>query len=155
MPNFIGLNLLSGLSKKLFNAATNAGHKPVFLRPHSSRWKTEKPSCASALQLSGGLCGCREAVVVQLPDVLLQVEVAAEALTAGGTGEGLLVVVRVHVEGQVVDLMKGLVANGALVLLLPAVSQLVVLVVSWEIPKAIMSTCMGGSEDWWMLENTT
>ena len=67
---------------------------------------------------------------MQLPDVFLQVEVAAEALAAGGAGEGLLVVVRVHVEGQVVDLMEGLVADGALVLLLPAVSQLVVLVVS-------------------------
>ncbi len=90
---------------------------------------------ASALQLSGGLCGRGEDVVVQLPDVLLQVKVAAEALATGDAGEGLLVVVRVHVEGQVVDLMEGLVADGALVLLLPAVRQLVVLVVSWEIKK--------------------
>lgn len=116
--------------EKLFNTATNAGHKPVFLRPHSSRWKTEKSSCASALQLSGGLCGCGEAVVVQLPDMLLQVEVATEALAAGGTGEGLLVVVCVHVEGEVVHLVERLAADGTLELLLAAVRQLVVLVVS-------------------------
>lgn len=69
---------------------------------------------------------------MQLPDVLLQVKVAAEAFPAGGAGEGLLVVVRVHVEGQIVDLVEGLVADGALVLLLSAVGQLVVLVVSWQ-----------------------
>ena len=62
--------------------------------------------------------------------MFLQVKVATEALATGGAGEGLLIVVRVHVEGQVVDLVEGLVADGALVLLLPAVRQLVVLVVS-------------------------
>ena len=76
----------------------------------------------------GGLAAPRR--VVQLSDVLLQVKVPAEALAAGGAGEGLLVVVRVHVEGQVVHLVEGLVADGALELLLPAVRQLVVLVVS-------------------------
>lgn len=75
---------------------------------------------------------------MQLPDVLLQVKVAAKALTAGGACEGLLVVVCVHVEGQVVDLMEGLVADGALVLLFPTVGQLVVLVVAWEIPEGIV-----------------
>lgn len=70
---------------------------------------------------------------MQLPDVLLQVEVAAEAFATSGAGEGLLVVVCVHVEGQVVDLVEGLIADGALVLFLPAVRQLVVLVVSCEI----------------------
>ena len=69
-------------------------------------------------------------VIVQLPDVFLQVKVPAEALAARGAGEGLLVVVRVHVEGEVVDLVEGLVTDGAFVLLLPAVRQLVVLVVS-------------------------
>lgn len=111
----------------------------------------EIPPRASALQLSGGLCGCREAVVVQLPDMLFQVEVAAETLAAGGTGEGLLVVMRVHVEGQIVDLMEGFVADGALVLLLAAVSQFMVLVVSWAIQKR-MSIQMSGSEEWFMLE---
>lgn len=68
--------------------------------------------------------------VVQLPDVFLQVKVPAEALPAGGAGEGLLVVVRVHVEGEVVHLVERLAADGALELLLAAVRQLVVLVVS-------------------------
>lgn len=89
-------------------------------------------SGASALRLPlpGGLRGRGEHAVVQLPDVFLQVKVAAEALAAGGAGEGLLVVVRVHVEGEVVHLVEGLVADGALELLLTAVCQLVVLVVS-------------------------
>ncbi len=43
---------------------------------------------------------------VQLAHVLLQVEVAAEALLAVAAGEGLLLVVRVHVEGQIVDLKE-------------------------------------------------
>lgn len=68
-------------------------------------------------------------VVVQFTNVFLEIEVAAESLAAGGAGEGLLVVVRVHVERQVVDLVEGLVADGALVLLLPTVCQLVVLVI--------------------------
>ena len=102
----------------------------------------------SALQLSGGLCGRSVHVVMQLPDVFLQVKVAAEALAAGVAGEGLLVIVRVHVEGQVVDLVEGLVADGALVLLLSAVRQLVVLVVSWRIKKRnIISTCIRGRDD--------
>ena len=70
--------------------------------------------------------------VVQLPDVLLQVKVPAEAFATGWAGEGLLVVVRVHVEGQVVDLVERFAADGALELLLAAVGQLVVLVVSWR-----------------------
>lgn len=72
---------------------------------------------------------------MQLPDVLLQVEVAAETFPAGGAGEGLFVVVRVHVKGEVVDLVEGLVADGALILLLPAVRQFVVLVVSCADPN--------------------
>lgn len=67
---------------------------------------------------------------MQLPNVLLQVKVATETFATGGAGEGLLVIVCVHVKGQVVDLVEGLVADRALVLLLSAVSQLVVLVVS-------------------------
>lgn len=72
----------------------------------------------------------RRARVVQLPHVLLEVEVPAEALAADLAGERLLVVVRVHVEGQIVDLVEGLVADVALVRLLAAVRQLVVLVVA-------------------------
>jgi len=97
--------------------------------------RTQRRASALQLPLSGGLRGRREDPVVQLPDVFLQVKVAAEALSAGATGEGLLVVVRVHVEGEVVDLVEGFVADGALVLLLPAMRQLVVLVVSWEMKK--------------------
>lgn len=41
----------------------------------------------------------------------------------------------VHVEGQVVDLVEGLVANGAFVLLLAAVGELVVLVVPYRRAK--------------------
>lgn len=67
---------------------------------------------------------------VQLAHVLLQIEVAAESLGADATRVGLLVVVRVHVEGEIVDLMERLVADVALVGLLAAVGQLVVLVVA-------------------------
>lgn len=117
------------LDLKPSGSATSAGPQSVLSEASLSH---KEPVFGSALQLSGGLCGRREAVVVQLPDVLLQVKVAAEALPAGVAGEGLLVVVCVHVEGQVVDLVEGLVADGALVLLLSAVGQLVVLVVSWR-----------------------
>lgn len=41
----------------------------------------------------------------------------------------------VHVEGQVVDLVEGLVADGAFVLLLAAVGELVVLVVPYRRAK--------------------
>lgn len=41
----------------------------------------------------------------------------------------------VHVEGQVVDLVEGLVADGTFVLLFAAVGQLVVLVVPYRRPK--------------------
>lgn len=66
---------------------------------------------------------------MQLADVLLEVKVPAEALATRGAGEGLLVVVSVHVEGEVVNLVEGLVADIALELLLPAVGQLVVFVI--------------------------
>lgn len=72
----------------------------------------------------------RRAGVVQLPHVLLEVEVSAKALAADLAGERLLVVVRVHVEGQVVDLVERLVADVALVRLLAAVRELVILVVA-------------------------
>lgn len=48
----------------------------------------------------------------------------------------------VHVEGQVVDLVEGLVANGTFVLLLAAVGQLVILVVPYRRPK----TKRGGAD---------
>lgn len=67
---------------------------------------------------------------MQLPHVFLQVKVPAEAFPTGGAGEGLLVVVRVHVEGEVVHLVERLAADGTLELFLSAVCQLVVLVVA-------------------------
>lgn len=73
--------------------------------------------------------GQPQAAVVQLADVLLEVKVPAEALATRGAGEGLLVVVSVHVEGEVVNLVESLVADIALELLLPAVGQLVVFVI--------------------------
>lgn len=66
---------------------------------------------------------------MQLPHVLLQVEVPAEPFAAGLAGERFLVVVRVHVEGQIVDLMERLVADVALVGLFAAMRQFVILVV--------------------------
>ena len=51
----------------------------------------------------------------------------------------------VHVEGQVVDLVEGLVANGTFVLLLAAVGQLVILVVPYRRPK----TKRGGGRIKW------
>lgn len=67
---------------------------------------------------------------MQLSDVFLQVKVPAEAFATGGAGEWLLVIVSVHMEGEVVHLVERLATDGALELLLPAVCQLVVLVVS-------------------------
>lgn len=72
----------------------------------------------------------RRACVVQLPHVLLQVEVPAEALAADLAGKRLLVVMRVHMESEIVDLMERLVADVALVRFLAAVRQLVILVVA-------------------------
>lgn len=66
---------------------------------------------------------------MQLADVLLEVKVPAEAFATRGARERLLVVVSVHVEGEVVNLVESLVADTALELLLPAVGQLVVFVI--------------------------
>lgn len=68
--------------------------------------------------------------VVQLPHVLLQIEVPAEAFPADLAGERFLLVVRVHVEREVVDLVERLVAYVTLVRLFAAVRKLVILVVA-------------------------
>lgn len=62
--------------------------------------------------------------------MFFQVEVPAEAFAACGTGEGFLVVVRVHVESQVVDLVKGFVADIALELFLAAVRQFMIFIIA-------------------------
>jgi len=72
----------------------------------------------------------RRSGVVQLPHVLLEVKVPAKTLAADLAGEGFFVVVRVHVEGQIVDLVKRLVTDVALVCLFAAVRELVILVVT-------------------------
>lgn len=68
---------------------------------------------------------------MQLPHVFLEVKVSAKALAADLAGERLLVVVRMHMEGQIVNLMKRFVANVALVRFLAAMRELVVLVVTF------------------------
>lgn len=67
---------------------------------------------------------------MQFSHVFLQVEVPAESLSADLAREWLLVVVGVHVEREIVNLVERLVANVALVRLFAAVRQLVILVVS-------------------------
>lgn len=61
--------------------------------------------------------------------MLLEVKVPTKALATRGAGERLLVVVSVHVEGEVVHLVESLVADIALELLLPAVGQLVIFII--------------------------
>lgn len=61
------------------------------------------------------------ATIMQFPNVLLQIEIAAESFGTNPTCEWLFIVVRVHVEGEIVDLMKGLLANVAFVSLLRTV----------------------------------
>lgn len=80
---------------------------------------------------------------MQLPDVFLKVKVPAEAFSTGGAGEGLLVIVCVHVEGQVVDLVERFAADGTLELFLSAVGQLVVFVVSWKEKQGSVYTRTG------------
>lgn len=67
---------------------------------------------------------------MKFPHMLLKIKVPAEPLTTNLAREGLLVIVRMHVERQIVDLMKRLVTNVALVGLLPTVGQLMVFVIT-------------------------
>lgn len=62
--------------------------------------------------------------------MFLEVEVSAEALAADLAGERLLVIVGVHMEGEVVYLMEGLGADGAFISFFPAVGELVILVIA-------------------------
>lgn len=115
---------LLGLSQNLSNVGS--GYSGDKSRPHERGLPGGRERGSGRRELQR----LRRREVVELPHVLLEVEVPAEPLAANGAGEGLLVVVRVHVECEVVDLVEGLVADAALVRLLPAVGQLVVLVVA-------------------------
>lgn len=55
---------------------------------------------------------------MQLANVLFEVEVATKALRADTTRVGFFLIVGMHVEGQVVHLMKCFVTYATLVLLL-------------------------------------
>ena len=63
--------------------------------------------------------------------MLLQVKVPAEAFAADVAGKGLFLVMSVHVECQVVDLVEGFGTYCAFVLFLAAVGQFVVFVVAF------------------------
>lgn len=67
---------------------------------------------------------------MKFSNVLFQVEIPAKAFSANGTLKGLLFVVGVHVKGEVVHLVKSLVAYVAFVSFLTRVGQFVVLVVA-------------------------
>lgn len=67
---------------------------------------------------------------MKFPHVLLEIEVSTKALSANLTGERFFIVVCVHVEGQIVDLVESFRTDGALVSLFAAVRQFVILVVA-------------------------
>ena len=67
---------------------------------------------------------------MQLTDMLLEVEVPTEPLSAGRARVGFAVCVRVHVERQIVKLVESFAAQATLVLLVDAVSQTVIFIVS-------------------------
>jgi hypothetical protein len=67
---------------------------------------------------------------MELPLVLLQIKVPTESLPARLAGVRFPFCVGVHVEGQIVDLVEGLVADFAFEGLVPTVRQLVILVVA-------------------------
>lgn len=63
--------------------------------------------------------------------MLLEIKVPAEPFSTNAAGERFPLVVCVHVEGQVVDLVEGFIAYAAFVRLFPAMGQSVVLVVAF------------------------
>ena len=64
-------------------------------------------------------------------DVFLQVEISAESFLADGASIRFVVVVSVHVESEIINLVKSFVANVALECLLTRMGQSVVFVVSF------------------------
>lgn len=71
-------------------------------------------------------------VIVQFSNMLLQIKVSTEAFPTGYTSKRLLIVVSMHMKSQIINLMKGFVANCTFILLFAAVRQFVILVVSWK-----------------------
>lgn len=91
-------------------------------------WPTKRGGIIAGILVSAS--PWRGAVdVVELSHVLLQIKVAAESLRAYFALERLLVIVRVHMECQIVDLMKRLVTNLTFIRLLARVRQFVILVI--------------------------
>lgn len=68
--------------------------------------------------------------VMYFPLVFLKIKVSAEAFGTNIANEGLLVVMRMHVEGQIVDLVESFVTHVTFVGLLSCMRQSVVLVIA-------------------------
>lgn len=67
---------------------------------------------------------------MQLSHVFLQIEIPTESFGAYFARVGFLVIVGMHVECEIVDLVEGFVANVTLVCFFSAVRQLMVLVIA-------------------------
>jgi len=67
---------------------------------------------------------------MQFPHVFLEVKVSTKAFATDLAGEWFLVIVCVHMECQIIDLMKRFIAYVALVRFLAAMCELVVLIVT-------------------------
>ncbi len=78
------------------------------------------------LRLVWYCCWCS----VEFPNVFLEVKVATETLSTMFTRERFLGTVGMHMEGEIVGLVKSFAAQGTLVLLFTVMRQLVVLVVT-------------------------
>lgn len=74
---------------------------------------------------------------MQFSHVFLQVKIATESFATQATCERLCFIVGVHVEREIVDLVKRLATNVTFVLFLIAVGELVVLVVSFLVEALI------------------
>lgn len=69
--------------------------------------------------------------VVQFSHMFLEIEVPTETFCTNFAGEWLFVVVCVHMEGEIVHLVKGLVADVALVSLVATVCQFMVFIIAF------------------------
>lgn len=69
-------------------------------------------------------------VLVQFADMFFKVKIPAESLAAFLACKWLLVIMRVHVESEIVHLMESLAADVALEGLLPSVSESVIFIIA-------------------------